>query len=69
MEDVGKISSRFMLEHGINKIKILIPLTKLIKNQSHREPTFKFLNPPTNSTPFDVVNLQDENTTIIFSPK
>ena len=69
MEDVRRFSIGFNLEHEISKIKIPIPLTKLIKNQSYREPTLKILTPPVNYIPWDVINLQDENTTIIFVPK
>ena len=57
------------MEHENNKIKIPVPLTELIRNKLYRESTFKILNSSVNSIPSDVINLQDENSTIIFSSK
>ena len=39
IEEVGKFSYSFNLEQDISKIKIHIPLSRIIRNQSYREPT------------------------------
>ena len=39
IEEVGKFSYSFNLEQDISKIKIHIPLSGIIINQSYREPT------------------------------
>ena len=69
IEEVGRIATSFNMEHEIRKIKISIPLTKLVRNKSYMELTLKILNSSANSIPSDVINLQDENTTIIFGSK
>ena len=53
-EEVNKGTSGFNLEHEINKIKIHVPLTELIKNKSYMEATFKSA---VNSIPSDEINL------------
>ena len=57
------------MEHEIRKFNIPIPLIELVRNKSYREPTLKILNSSTTFIPSDVINLQDENPTIIFGSK
>ena len=69
IEEVSKSSSAFIFEHEISKIKILVPLTELMKNRLYIEPTLKVLNSQSTLVSSDVVNLQDEHPTIIFGLK
>jgi hypothetical protein len=66
--------SPFNLEHEINKIKILVPLVELMKNEPFKHSILKVLKSPapvissdTSPSPVissDTVNLQDENPAI-----
>jgi hypothetical protein len=67
--EADKFSSPFILEHEISKIKIPIPLTKLVKTNSYRSYIFKWLQPSFVIDPVtDVINLQDEKPTIVLGP-
>ena len=69
LEEVNKAIGGFNLEHELNKIKILVPLTELIKNKSYREAAFKNFKTAVNLVPSDEVNLQYENPTIIVGSR
>jgi hypothetical protein len=53
--------SPFNLEHEINKIKILVPLVELMKNEPFKHSSLKVLQSPAPVISSDIVNLQDEN--------
>jgi hypothetical protein len=64
-----KFSSPFNPEHEISKIKIPIPLTKLVKTNSYRNRILKWLQPSSIIDPIsDVTNLQDEKPIIVLGP-
>ena len=65
LEEVNKVISGFNLEHELNKVKILVPLTELIKNKAYREVAFKTFKNAVKTIPSDEINLQDEKPTII----
>ena len=69
LDEVNKVVGGFNLEHELNKVKIHVPLTKLIKNKAYREAAFKTFKTTMNLVPSDEVNLQDENPTIIVGSK
>jgi ribonuclease HI len=60
--------SSFNFEHEIQKIRIHVPLSELVKHEDFKKSLSKLLHlePPNHST--DSVNLQDENPTIILGP-
>ena len=70
-EEMNKPVGGFSFEHELNKVKIPVPLTKLIKSKVYREASFKTLINAVNSTPItsDEINLQDEKPTIIVGSK
>jgi hypothetical protein len=61
--------SSFNFEHEIQKIRILVPLSELVKHKDFKKSLSKLLQPEPSSYSIDSVNLQDENPTIIFGPK
>ena len=67
VEEVNKTISGFSFEHELNKVKIPVPLTDLIKSKVYREAAFKTFKNAVNSIPIpsDDINLQDEKPTII----
>ena len=69
LEEVNKAVGGFNLEHEINKVKIPIPLTELIKNKAYREASFKTFKNVVNSIPSDEINLRDEKPTITVGSK
>ena len=70
-EEMTKSVSGFSFEHELNKVKIPVPLTELIKSKVYREAAFKTFRNVVNSTPItsDEINLQDEKPTIIVGSK
>jgi hypothetical protein len=67
--EVDKFASPFSLEHEISKMKIPIPLTELVKNNSYRSHILKWLQPSSIvNLVTNVINLQDENPIIILGP-
>ena len=69
LEEVNKVIGGFNLEHELNKVKILVPLTELIKNKAYREATFKNFKNAVNTIPSNEINLQDEKPTITVGSK
>ena len=70
-EEMNKSISGFSFEHDLNKVKILVPLTELIKSKVYRDAAFKNFKNAVNSTPIpsDEINLQDEKPTVIVGSK
>jgi hypothetical protein len=58
----------FSLENEINKIKIPMPLVELAKNPIYKKQIAKMINFSDAECHADVINLQDENPTIMFGP-
>ena len=56
----------FSLENELGKLKIHVPLTKLLKNPSYKESFLKMINSASNQPISDMVNLQEENTRIFI---
>ena len=69
LEEVNNIVGGFNLEHELNKVKIPVPLTELIKNKAYKEAAFKTFQNAVNSIPSDEINLQDEKPTITVGSK
>jgi hypothetical protein len=60
--------SSFNFEHEIQKIRIHVPLSELVKHEDFKRCLSKMLHPEPSSHSTDSVNLQDENPTIILGP-
>ena len=69
LEEVNKVIGGFNLEHELNKVKIIVPLTKLIKNKAYKETAFKNFKNAVNTIPSDEINLQDKKPTIAVGSK
>jgi hypothetical protein len=63
-----KTTRGFSLENEINKIKIPMPLVELAKNLIYKKQIAKMINFSDAECYADVINLQDENPTIMFGP-
>ena len=57
VEEVNKNIQNFSLENELGKLKILVPLTELIKNPSYKETVLKVINSASNQLVSDIVNL------------
>ena len=66
VEEVSKIVQNFSLENELGKLKILVPLTELMKNCSYKESFLKMINSVRNQPISDMVNLQEENPRIFI---
>jgi hypothetical protein len=58
----------FSFEHEIQKIRILVPLSELVKNEDFKRPLSKLLQSESPQPSTDLVNLQDENPEVILGP-
>jgi hypothetical protein len=63
-----KPPSSFSFENEIQKIKILVPFSKLIKNEDFKGYLSKMLQLEPSSYSIDLVNLQDEKPAVIMGP-
>jgi hypothetical protein len=68
LREILKTPSYFNYEHEIQKIRIPIPISELIKNEDFRRCLSKMLQPETSSHSTDSVDLQDENPEVILGP-
>jgi hypothetical protein len=68
VREIPKPPSSFSFEHEIQKIRIPVPLSELVKNEYFKRSLSKLLlsEPPQLAT--DSVNLQDEKPTVILGP-
>ena len=64
MKEVEKILA-FNLENEISKLKVSIPLTEIMKNNSYRGQISKMLNL---DPMVDMVNVEDDQLEMIFGP-
>jgi ribonuclease HI len=67
-KEILKFPSSFNFEHQIQKIRILVPLSELVKHEDFKRCLSKMLQPETSSHSTDLVNLQDEKSPIILGP-
>jgi hypothetical protein len=58
VKEVDRPQESFNLEHELSKIKILVPLSELLKNEPFNKSIMKFLQPPTSVVISDVISLQ-----------
>jgi len=64
-KEADKTPTFYSLEHELRKIKILVPLTELLKNEPFKKSIMKVMQPTPSSISFDVISLQDKSPAII----
>jgi ribonuclease HI len=68
VRETPKPLSSFSFEHKIQKIRIPIPLSELVRNEDFKRSLSKLLQFESPHPSTDLVNLQDENPTIVLGP-
>ena len=68
IKEIPKPTSSFNFEHEIQKIRIPVPLTKLIKHEGFKKRFSELLQLETSCLPTDSINLQDEKPAVILGP-
>jgi hypothetical protein len=68
MREIPKLTSSFNFEHEIQKIRIPMPLTKLIKHEKFKKCFSELLQSEASCLPTDSINLQDEKPAVILGP-
>jgi len=68
IKEFDKPPTSFILEHELRKIKIHVPLKKLLKNKPFKKSIMKVLQPTPSSVSSNVISLQDENLAITVGP-
>jgi hypothetical protein len=68
VRETMKPPSSFIFEHEIQKIRIRVPLSELVKHEDFKRCLSKLLQPEPSSHATDSVNLQDEKRTVILGP-
>jgi hypothetical protein len=68
VREILKPPSSFNFEHEIQKIRIHVPLSELVKHEDFKRCLSKLLQSEPSSHSTDSVNLQDENPTVILGP-
>jgi hypothetical protein len=68
VREIPKITLSFNFKHEIQKIRIHVPLSKLIKHEVFKKHLFELLQSETSCLPTDSINLQDEKPTVILGP-
>jgi hypothetical protein len=68
VREIPKPPSSFSFEHEIQKIIILVPLSKIVKNKDFKRSLSKLLQSKPPQLTIDSVNLQYENPTVILGP-
>jgi hypothetical protein len=68
VREIMKPPSYFNFEHEIQKIRIHVPLSELVKHEDFRRSLSKLLLPEPSNHPTDSINLQDEKPTVILGP-
>jgi hypothetical protein len=66
--EIPKLSPSFNFEHEIQKIRIPVPLTELIKHEGFKKCFSEILQSEVSILPTDSINLQDEKPAVILSP-
>jgi ribonuclease HI len=68
IREIPKPSSSFNFEHEIQKIRIPVPLTELIKHGEFKKHFSDLLKSETSGPSTDFINLQDERPTVVLGP-
>jgi ribonuclease HI/uncharacterized small protein (DUF1192 family) len=68
IREIPKFTSSFNFEHEIQKIRIPVPLTELIKHGEFKKCFSDLLKFETSSPSTDCINLQDERPAVILGP-
>jgi ribonuclease HI len=68
VREILKPPSSFSFEHEIQKIRIPVPLSELVKHEDFKRSLSKLLQPEPSCHSIDSVNLQDEKPTVILGP-
>ena len=66
VEEVNKGLHNFNLENELEKIKIPMPFTELMKNPSYKNSVMRMISSANNQLPPNTVNLQEENPKIFI---
>jgi hypothetical protein len=66
IREILKLTSSFNFEHEIQKIRIPVPLTELIKHEGFKKSFFELLQSEVSCLPTDSINLQDEKPAVIL---
>ena len=65
---VDRPSSAFSLQKELEKVKILVPLTELLKQPTYQSQVTSFMLPPEVIHIPDTLNLQEERPMVVFGP-
>ena len=68
VREIPKLTSSFNFEHEIQKIRIPLPLSELIKHEVFKKHLFELLQSEASCLPIDSINLQDEKPAVILGP-
>jgi hypothetical protein len=68
IREISKLTSSFNFEHEIQKIRIPVPLTELIKHEGFKKRFSELLQSKVSCLPTDSINLQDEKPAVILGP-
>jgi hypothetical protein len=68
IREIPKLASSFNFEHEIQKIRIPVPLTELIKHEEFKKCFSELLQSEASCLPTDSINLQDEKPTVVLGP-
>jgi hypothetical protein len=68
VKEILKPSPFLNFDHEIQKLRILVPLSELVKHEDFKRSLSKLLQSEPASHPTDSVNLQDENLAVILGP-
>jgi ribonuclease HI len=68
IKEIPKPTSSFNFEHEIQKIRIPVPLTELIKHDEFKKRFSQLLQSEASGLPSDSINLQDEKPAVVLGP-
>jgi len=68
VKEIPKPPSSFNFEHEIQKIRIHVPLSEMVKHEDFKKSLSKLLQSEPSYYPTDSINLQDEKPTVILGP-
>jgi ribonuclease HI len=68
IREIPKPTSSFNFEHEIQKIRIPVPLTELIKHEEFKKCFSELLQSEASCLPTDSINLQDEKPAVVLGP-
>jgi hypothetical protein len=68
IKEIPKPTSSFNFEHEIQRIRIPVPLTELIKHGEFKKRFSELLQSEASCLPSDSINLQDEKPTVVLGP-